>query len=137
VKVIIAGSRTIPPQVGYELVSMAARIARLRGWEITEVVCGTAKGMDTCGEHWASGQGIPVKKFSADWSTGRGGGFKRNAEMAGYADALIAITVGTPGTRNMIQTARARKLPMIVIAASGESAWIARRGDPLGESSDG
>lgn len=129
-KVIIAGSRTIPPDIGYELVETAMRVARLRGWEITEVVYGTARGIDTCGRLWADRNSIPWKGFPADWDKGRGAGFARNIEMAKYAEALVAITIGTPGTRHMIQTARVRNLPMIVIALSGPSAWI--KGEQVG-----
>ena len=123
-KVIFAGSRTIPPWVGDELAEMAGRIAHLRCWTITEIVYGGARGMDECGRRWAERHGVPFKKFAADWSQGKKAGLLRNIEMAEYADALIAVTAGTPGTRHMIQTARRRKLPMIVIATSGRE-WIA------------
>ena len=124
-RVIIAGTRTIPDEIGDELVEIAARIARLRGWEITEVVWGKARGIDAAGKRWADRKGVPTKPFPADWNgpLGRGAGLARNAEMARYGEALIAITTGSPGTRNMIQKARARKLPMIVIAASGGDKW--------------
>ena len=124
-KVIIAGSRSIPPHIGDELVRMATRIAALRGWEITEVVCGEARGIDLCGRRWAERHCIAVKSLPADWSRGRAAGFLRNGEMAGYGDALIAITNGSPGTRDMIQKAKARKMPMVIIAISGGIEWIA------------
>jgi hypothetical protein len=124
VKVIIAGTRTIPPRIADELVELGVRVARLRGWEITEVVWGKARGVDTAAKRWADRNCIPDKPFAADWTgpLGLGAGHVRNGEMARYGEALIAITTGSPGTRNMIQQARARKMPMIVIAASG-GAW--------------
>ena len=75
-------------------------------YEITEVVSGGARGIDTDGEHWAIGSGIPVKRFPADWDDlGKRAGFVRNAEMADYADALIAIWDGkSRGTLHMINT---------------------------------
>jgi hypothetical protein len=125
VKVIIAGTRTIPEHIGDELVEMATRMARLRGWEITEVVWGKARGIDNCGQRWAERNGIPWKPFAADWdSYPRVAGFMRNGQMADYGEALIAITTGSGGTRDMIQKARARQMPMIVIAISGKPAWI-------------
>jgi YspA, cpYpsA-related SLOG family len=124
VKVIIAGSRTIPPWIADELVEMAVRIATMRGWKITEVVWGKASGVDAAGRRWAERNGIPFKPFPADWKThGKKAGFLRNFEMAQYGEALIAITNGSSGTRNMIQTAMARKMPMIVIAVSGDLSW--------------
>jgi hypothetical protein len=126
-KVIIAGSRNIPPEVCDELVAMGTRIAAMRGWEITEVVWGKARGVDAAGQRWAEQNGIPYKPFAADWKEQpKVAGFMRNAEMARYADALIAITIGTGGTRNMIQNARTRKLPMIVLAISGGNAWAVK-----------
>lgn len=127
VKVIIAGSRAIGrfgPEHGDrcdwpladELVRMGVRIARLRGWEITEVVWGKAHGVDAAGKRWADKNGIPVKPFPADWGQyGKKAGYLRNGEMALYADALIAIHNGSPGTAHMIQFARNRKMPMVVI----------------------
>lgn len=116
-KLIIAGSRPRPEVRNSQ--------SRIRQWydqhrhvvaqavaqsgfkDIEEVVSGKAKGFDLLGEAWAAEQHIPVRAFPADWNRhGKRAGFIRNGEMAGYADALIAITYGTPGTRNMIQTMR-------------------------------
>jgi hypothetical protein len=126
-KVIIAGSRTIPPHVCDELVDMAVRIAVMRGWEIAEVVWGVAKrGVDQAGKRWADRNGVPDKPFPADWDKhgSKTAGFIRNGEMAKYGEALIAITNGSPGTRNMIGHARRLHLPMIVIAVSGLDFWL-------------
>lgn len=97
-KVIIAGSRE-----GFVLEDVEAAILN-SGFDITEVVSGTARGVDTLGEIWAEKNGIPVKNFPADWKLhGARAGFVRNAAMARYADALIAVWDGrSPGTRNMI-----------------------------------
>jgi hypothetical protein len=115
-KLIIAGSRSIPPQLGKDLVLAAVFAAKALGWEIGEVVCGEARGIDRCGWLWAEHQGIPIKSFPADWGQhGKKAGYMRNEDMAAYADALIAITNGSPGTRHMIEIARRRKMPVIVI----------------------
>ena len=60
-KVIIAGSRTISD---YKLVVDAMQRC---GFDITEVVCGTATGIDRLGEQWAIANSIPVKAMPADW----------------------------------------------------------------------
>ena len=73
---------------------------------ITEVVCGMAQGADMEGRHWARLNNIPVKEFPANWGLhGKAAGPIRNAEMAQYADALIAFP-GGKGTQNMIETAK-------------------------------
>jgi len=84
--------------------------------EVTEVVSGTARGVDQGGELWASVQGRPVKRFPADWDTyGKSAGHRRNAEMAKYADALVAIWDGkSRGTANMISEARKRGLVVFI-----------------------
>lgn len=76
---------------------------------ITEVVSGGAKGVDSLGEVWAHSMGVPVKVFPADWDKhGKKAGFVRNAEMAEYADALIAVWDGqSRGTYDMIRKAEA------------------------------
>jgi len=83
--------------------------SRLDELDITEVVCGCARGADTGGEIWAQKRGIPVKRFPADWSKGRGAGLARNCKMAGYAEMLVA-SPGGRGTDHMVRTGLARGL---------------------------
>lgn len=56
--------------------------------------------------------------FKADWDKhGKAAGFKRNTEMAKYADALIAFWDGkSKGTKHMIDTAKSHNLKVRVIA---------------------
>jgi len=109
-KVIIAGSREI---TDYNKVETAIKAINL---PITEVVSGTAKGVDRLGEQWAEAHNIPVKKFPADWNTyGKKAGYIRNEMMANYADALIAIWDGkSKGTKHMINLARTYELVVFV-----------------------
>lgn len=105
-KTIIAGSRTINDP---KLVHQAVKDCN---WDITEVVCGGAKGIDSLGAEWAKANNIPIKLFPADWNTfGKRAGIIRNLEMACYADALIAIWDGhSRGTLHMITAAKQYKL---------------------------
>ena len=108
-RTIIAGSRPIND---YELVATAIQESE---FAISEVVCDMAHGVGLLGLQWAIIHRIPVKRFPADWNThGKSAGFIRNAEMANYADALIAVTTGSPGTRNMIKLAREKGLKVFV-----------------------
>jgi len=101
-KVIIAGSRTISD---LELVSQAITESC---FDITEVVCGGAKGVDECGRLWAEKHNIPVKVFNADWNKyGKIAGPVRNFEMAKYADALVLVWDGkSPGSLSMKNVAK-------------------------------
>ncbi len=108
-KVIIAGSRGI---TDYNLIEQAVIES---GFEITEVVSGTACGVDTLGEQWAMNHNIPIKRFPAQWDQfGKSAGPRRNMDMAKYGEALIAITVGSPGTKSMIEIAKRMNLKIHV-----------------------
>lgn len=109
-RTIIAGSRNINV---YELVLDAIRCSNI---EISEVICGEAKGIDILGKRYAEENGIPTKSFPADWNThGRAAGPIRNKQMAEYGEALIAIWDGkSKGTKNMINVATSLGLRVYV-----------------------
>lgn len=105
-KVVIAGSRTLDD---YALVSQAMKRC---GYEVTEVVCGMATGIDTLGYRWALCFNKPIKEMPANWNRdGKAAGAIRNREMANYADAAVIIWDGkSTGTRNMVdEMIRAKK----------------------------
>lgn len=109
-KVIVAGSRSVTN----DLVVDAA--IEDSGFKITELVSGTARGVDRLGEDWAKSRCIAIKRFPADWNRyGKSAGYRRNVEMAEYADALIAIWDGkSKGTQHMINIAQEQKLKVYV-----------------------
>lgn len=109
-KTIIAGSRSVQNQS-----HLLAAISRAR-LPISEVVSGGARGIDRLGEQWATTQGIPVRQFLPNWEKfGRAAGMIRNAEMARYADALIAIWDGkSRGTKQMIEQAKKYGLKVFI-----------------------
>lgn len=100
-KTIIAGSRTIEDKEALEKTIQQA------GWDITEVVSGTCRGVDVMGEEWGRENNVPVKPFPADWLTyGRTAGELRNRDMANYADGLILLWDGkSPGASCMLREA--------------------------------
>jgi hypothetical protein len=109
-KTIIAGSRQfVNANILY------AGIGKTE-WTITEVVSGGARGIDSLGERWAAANNIPVKLFLANWKVhGNSAGYKRNVEMANYAEALLAIWDGrSPGTAHMISIAKDKGLRIYV-----------------------
>lgn len=109
-KVIIAGSRNILNGV------VVREGIEESGFEITEIICGEAKGVDTLGKLWGKLYRIPVKSFTANWQKfGLSAGPRRNKQMAEYADALIAIWDGkSRGTLDMITQMRELKKKVYV-----------------------
>jgi hypothetical protein len=126
-KVIIAGSRTLSdPLLVTDAVWMSGFgtpcLPSSDGRNITEVVCGCARGIDRLGYWWAKARGIPASFWPAwadqyDWATevlydagyrrpemqefihyeritGKKAGPMRNRRMGDYAEALIAIWDG-------------------------------------------
>lgn len=109
-KTIIAGSRNATQ---YTIVETAIKLSH---FEVTSVVSGKANGGDTLGERYARLNSLPVYEYPADWKQyGKSAGFIRNEEMADNAEALIALWDGfSKGTKNMIEIARRKKLPILV-----------------------
>ncbi len=126
-RVIIAGSRDL----GCDIMAVV-RAVEASGFEITEVVCGEAPGIDTAGRKWAHAHKIPVASFPAKWDDLNApgavikkrvdgtrynlkAGYDRNIQMAHNADALIAIQKNASrGTQHMIDTARKLNLKIYV-----------------------
>ena len=100
-KTIIAGSRNITD------FSTVCEAIDESGFQVTEVVSGKARGVDTLGEKWAKVVGVPVKEFPADWEKfGKAAGPIRNKQMGIYSDCAIVIYNPeiSKGSKNMIDT---------------------------------
>lgn len=113
-KVIVAGSRDIIDR------GIVWRSIESFPLEITEIVSGTARGVDSIAESYAKTKNIDLKQFPADWDKyGKPAGAIRNKQMAEYADALIAIWDGeSRGTKNMIETMNATNKPVFLYLQS-------------------
>ena len=111
-KVIIAGSRNFS---NFLLLSKVCDNALIKQREI-EIVSGTANGADKLGERYANIHNYKIKKFPANWDKyGKSAGYRRNEEMANYADALIAFWDGkSVGTKHMIEMAKKYNLKLKV-----------------------
>jgi hypothetical protein len=118
-KTIVAGSRTISD---YKRIVDAIESS---GIEVTELVCGGARGVDQMALRWARRKGLAVSKFPAAWrdkdgQIDRSAGFRRNAQMAEYAQALIAVWDGeSGGTKHMINLASKCGLLVHVVILRG------------------
>lgn len=142
-KVIIAGSRSVNDSDLVDKVVLEGLEALAIG--VTEVVSGGAKGADKLGELWAKQNDIPVKQFIPEWDNIKAegakvkervnpwtkkkekynclAGFTRNQQMAEYADALIAIDMGTNGTADMIERMKKEGKPVYVYPPTGEEEY--------------
>lgn len=113
-KVIVAGSRSFN---NYGLLEKKLNKILSRCIASAEIVSGGAKGADTMGERYAKAHKLSVHRFPAQWEKyGRSAGYKRNAEMAEFADALVAFWDGASrGTEHMINLAREKGLRVRVV----------------------
>ena len=103
-KLIIAGSRDL--ELTLTQLDDILEELKVPTEQVTEVVSGKARGIDTLGELWAECRPDPlaIKEFPADWDThGKSAGVIRNKQMAIYADAAVIIMKrgGSPGSKNM------------------------------------
>lgn len=120
-KLIIAGGRDFDSVLKGQIALMQFHIEHfgeaVNSVRITEIVSGGARGADAVGEKLAWLNNIPVKKFIPDWDgLGKRAGFVRNAEMADYADALLAFWDGSSkGTAHMIDIATKKGLIVKVV----------------------
>lgn len=110
-RTIIAGSRIATDP---RLITIAMNHC---GWVPTVVISGTASGADTLGENWAEEHDIPVERYPAQWSMyGKSAGYRRNADMANKAEALVALWDGSSrGTKHMIDLAKRKGLEVYVL----------------------
>jgi predicted Rossmann-fold nucleotide-binding protein len=107
-KVIIAGGRD------YILgADDLARLDRELGLEVSLVISGGARGVDTDGENWAKSRGIPVERHEARWKElGKKAGPIRNEEMARRAD-MVVLFPGGKGTGSMARLAAKYELKIL------------------------
>lgn len=116
-KIIIAGGREFS---NYDLVKQEADKViedySLIGSGVI-IVSGAATGADKLGEYYALIHDLRVRRFLAAWdSFGNAAGPIRNAEMADYADVLLAFWDGkSRGTKSMIAEAEQRGLDVRII----------------------
>lgn len=112
-KVIVAGSRGFD---NYELLCRKLDLILSRQKEI-EIICGEARGADALGRRYAEEHGHKVLSFPAQWDKfGKSAGYRRNADMAKVADALVAFWDGSSkGTQHMINLMRDKPTRIILI----------------------
>ena len=118
-KLIIAGSRSI---TAHKILSLGFVSSPYTLSGLTEIISGTAKGADRLGELLAAQFEIQLVKFPADWNRyGKSAGYKRNAEMADYADAALILWDGvSKGSKHMEDIMKRIGKPVYVYTSKGE-----------------
>ena len=117
-KVIVAGGRDFK---GYYLLKETLDSFQQEYGSITEVVSGTAKGVDKLGEKYANENNIPIKRFIPDWEgLGKKAGHVRNRQMGDYAKEHNGMLVAfwdkhSRGTKGMIDYATKIGLKSVVV----------------------
>ena len=83
---------------------------------ISEIVSGGAKGVDTSAKAYAIEKGIKLTEFLPDYKQyRRSAPLKRNVEIINYADMVIAFWDGASrGTKFVIEKCMEIKKPLII-----------------------
>ena len=112
-KVVLAGGRDFND---YDLLKLKLDFL-LQNKTDVEIVSGAARGADSLGERYAKEKGYSIHTKPADWDNyGKSAGYRRNAEMAQYGDALVAFWDGkSKGTKHMIDLAEKHGLLIKVV----------------------
>lgn len=87
---------------------------------ISEIVSGGAKGVDTSAKEYALKNNIPFTEFLPDYKRfGKGAPLKRNLQIIEYADMVIAFWDGkSHGTKYVIDNCSKLNKPVKIIKIS-------------------
>ena len=112
-RLIVAGSREIH---NVDLIETHMFAFEDR-YGLFDLICGMARGVDMAAHDIAESYRIPIHEYPAEWDKyGKSAGYRRNAEMAKHADALMVFwNGGSKGTKHMIDIALQRRIPTILI----------------------
>lgn len=103
-KVAIIGSRNL----------MVKNLGQYLPSNVTEIVSGGAKGIDTCAREYALKNNIKLTEFLPDYNKyGRSAPLKRNVLIVDYSDVVLAFWDGySRGTKFVIDKCRQFSKPV-------------------------
>lgn len=116
-KLIVAGGRDFTDRALLE-----AEILSLVNNELSEstvsIVSGMARGADRLAWEYAKSKNMVCYEFPADWNKyGKSAGYRRNSEMAEFADGLLLFWDGrSKGSGHMLNIMKGLKKPYRVIS---------------------
>lgn len=140
VRCIIAGSRSFAPQRGdsldicglkLDLIDKYVDTAVRLSWFVAEITCvvsGKARGIDSGGERWAKRNGIPIYYCPARWRINGHydgqAGHKRNVQMSKIGDCAVVVWDGmSRGSADMVEIMREANKPVYVYVPSLTPEW--------------
>lgn len=85
--------------------------------DVTEIVSGGARGIDSCARNYALNNGIKLTEFLPKYSKyGKAAPIKRNLQIIAYADMVIAFWDGkSKGTRFVIENCKKLNKPIKIM----------------------
>ena len=85
--------------------------------DVTEIVSGGAKGIDSCAREYALAHGIKLTEFLPEYSRyGRSAPIKRNITIIENADLVLAFWDGSShGTKFVIDECKKRGIPVKIL----------------------
>lgn len=87
--------------------------SKLNEQNITHMILGCARGVDTIALEYAKTHSIPYTREEADWDKfGLGAGPERNARMLSHRPDIVIAFPGGSGTANMCLQAVRAKIPL-------------------------
>ena len=111
-KIAIVGSR------GLKIT--AEELERCLPENVTEIISGGARGIDSCAREYAVLRGIPLKEFLPEYERyGRAAPLRRNLEIVESAGLVLAFWNGSSrGTKFVIDACKKRGVPVKVFLQS-------------------
>lgn len=111
-KIAIIGSRNLT----------VTDLGRYLPTQITEIISGGVRGIDRCVHDYAHANKIPLTEILPDYRRyGKGAPLKRNLQIIGCADAVIAFWDGkSHGTRYVVEQCRKQNIPVTVHLLANE-----------------
>lgn len=90
--------------------------------DVTEIISGGAKGIDTCAQKYAEEHGIKTTVFKPNYERfGRAAPIFRNTDIVVNSDKVIAFWDGeSRGTHNALQVCRKKKKPFELYIYTGD-----------------
>ncbi len=91
--------------------------------DVTEIVSGGARGIDTCAKNYALAHGLKLTEFLPEYEKyGRGAPLRHNITIIEHSDLVLAFWDGkSRGTKYVIDNCKKRNIPVVVLTPAAGS----------------